>query len=1724
MATDWFQQAVARIYALQNYRMSLLNQTQNSLGGGGSYSPQAIALNAMLASRDLPAVSPVTPPSVDTGNKDLFKAPDWAPDWAKSLAHIESKAAPYLPSAWGAVGLSKGSDTSVGKRIIDILSRSTYASADVAKAASSGDITGIPGAAWAGLSGKDKSTYADVIEQEFPNAPGWVKGTGGLVGDIFLDPTTYIPVGGIVAKAGSVGRAAKVTSAVDNAVPKVLEGTVLPKGQADAFARYALEGPKPGNRTFVGSPSGVIDITSPDVIRTATAQSLTSQIQGMPKLVHPSGISVEPLFKDVSQTVESTVPVVKQVEVPVEAKAAPRASDTRLASLRAIKMSLMQAEDYPINGIKVSDYLRTARATTDPSKLKMIDTVFNEEAKRLFKTGEHKTKLPRVGEETGATLYTSAGKKTPFGLTVAQASDLLKRGEIGGVTSGFSKSAKFLGEQPIHSAEDLANVYLHNSKGALVPLGEYLTDLGITVKAISPTGEAKVVAEPFKFDFEKPPATRTVSKVVHETTSTTTTKAVRMTPAETISWMSKHAGVLTKEEMAYLRKAGSRSSFDKRLAEIKTKVIVGNFKTLDEVISAAEQGMIPADALKQLLDTAGAKSLADLRSKARAIIDKTGERKKAPVAAKPAAPKPSAKLQRLTGAEAKATDTFATGVKPAEQLVTEGAQLDKVMPTLDQAQIKDLASALGYAVMENILKPLDPKIYPWVTDIKKSLRTSRTPGQGRARNLHGWNSYSQSDVFRTLIRRASADFKKGTEAATSKGAKRAMFKQRASILYDRIVPELRAADLLMRKEGVKLIAGTDNKGILLSLSDVIDALPRPLVEKYLFTPASSVYPTAMLDAAASIAKSIIEGTSLDVARVDAFNVIHNNAKIASMKNSEVFTNTVIDELLAHSDELVQRVEENYARESMKTGTAVVSMTDPVIKNIAQKFADPNVSIGEAFGDFVNRGNSVAAIGKSIAAPAGSVKLANDLVDAKLASSVSPSDIAESTAAKAFAAKPGDPKVAKNQYAARASAADLAAGDVVDIGQKYESRLYTALFKAGVPLDEKIVAFKDVMGEAFVPHYGNRDLHLILRDRRSVTQDFARMHSSLMSNLWEMAHKAYGPDVNKSIQDAFKHAQEGTPVADTVMADLVDQLQKSIDITFGSAANGLGSFAQRNGFVPERVNRALSYYGVPDEFLFDGTKSIAEQADIWKTWTGVEDPLSIMDKYHAAMQKASVETTIGASFSHEFGRATRPDDSYVKITDKNGTSYIAPYIDQSLYYPREMVDQLQWLDKALKGQFTGFKNPNVAAVMRHYDTLIHAWKSGMTIYRPGHHVSNFIGDVTLSWFAGVNNPTVYAKAARIMGRRAKAYRDWDGLKALTEGKSLPDVANGKGIHIKINGKKTFVDDDTIWRMAFEKGLVPDYRTLEDTAFNLRQSQGMTTGRKYGITRPFGGNVRKAAGGLSQARDHWVRIAHQIDVLQKGNWKSLDEAFDAAGNTVRKWHPDGGDLSNFESKYMRRAFMFYSWQRKAIPLVIETLAMKPGKAMVMPKAMYNFSIAMGIDPESISNPFPNDQLFPSFLTDQVFGPQWQGSLPGIPGTGMEGGSHYRGINWPDPASQILSQYGGNDPGRQVLGATSPVARVPLELAFGKNVRTGGNITNTPEYLDQQIPGLGYFDRIFGHTVTGLGSPTKDTARGNRPEGADTTAIFNLLTGLGQVDYSKPNYIRTAQFELRDKLRGK
>lgn len=599
---------------------------------------------------------------------------------------------------------------------------------------------------------------------------------------------------------------------------------------------------------------------------------------------------------------------------------------------------------------------------------------------------------------------------------------------------------------------------------------------------------------------------------------------------------------------------------------------------------------------------------------------------------------------------------------------------------------------------------------------------------------------------------------------------------------------------------------------------------------------------------------------------------------------------------------------------------------------------------------------------------------------------------------------------------------------------------------------------------------------------------------------------------------------------------------------------------------------------------------AEQSDLWRTWK-IDDPVDFLSKMHTLSTQLATE----AAISHEFARigklngmvSTRPRDGFVKLTrsvkySHGPTSLLARYLPKDAegfsYMHPDAFREMKRMDDLIRGsmsdtQFTSFLKKNM-------DPLLSMWKAGMTIWRPGHHVRTLMGDMGMSFLiSGVKDPRYYHRALRVVvGKRASErgllgnvgseganfrgeYGVWDAMKALqglsddldakkfaTHNVGLAeDMARyggasshytGNIARVKIGKQSHDLNVQDVWRGLMDRGVLPDFRRQEDIIEATEDSWARKVQKKSEV---FGGRVRDRVGNFVEGRDDFVRVAHALHLLENGlentGWKagtSVNTVMDEVAARLRKAHPDGTDLTPFEQKYVRRMLPFYSWTRKAIPLVIEQMLMHPGRWTAYSKAMYNFGQANGVDLESVSNPFPDDQLFPEFLTDQMTG------------VGFEANDKYYSFNLGQPQADLFRDFfagttktnEGLNPAwdfglglyQGVAGMGNPLITVPNELSSGVTVEgipAGGNPL---EAIESSIPIVNNVASVTGYSplntiANARLTPLESVQRGTRGGVTENPEyLANWLLGLQITDTSKPNYINLAEIEQRNRLGNK
>lgn len=675
-----------------------------------------------------------------------------------------------------------------------------------------------------------------------------------------------------------------------------------------------------------------------------------------------------------------------------------------------------------------------------------------------------------------------------------------------------------------------------------------------------------------------------------------------------------------------------------------------------------------------------------------------------------------------------------------------------------------------------------------------------------------------------------------------------------------------------------------------------------------------------------------------------------------------------------------------------------------------------------------------------------------------------------------------------------------------VTRQIENAVGTTAKQAGTQLGKGNKAL-EFLGLRFAAHYGMKDL-------RQTQLDFmlsAEANANRRHHVWSTLVRNSNADQRL---DAFRIAQGQYPVGlhDEATEAIANQMKISMERLFSSSGirDEADSVALRAGFVREDLNTELRRLG--SENYFDNTGRFENGTDwlkSWEDWKLDVDPINEIAKLETAVERLSKKYGLFDEIAARWGSTRKGGD--FQHTFKHHRL-------DGAYFPKDIVPQIQRMMDTMDNMY----NPK-SPMMKYLDEALSIWKTAVTIYSPAHHIRNGIGDAWLSWVAGVNNPKVYRTAAQVMKAQRGRYQTLPDLERLV-GKN-PQVRTKQRPLITTRGGKPLTADD-IYLAAHQRGLLLSARQIEDIF-----GEPLLRGK----IQPFGGRVHDFAGKISENREHFFRLAHFIDAVKKSKGKSLDDVFNEAAHQVRKWHPDGMDLTDFERNVMRRIFPFYSWTRKALPLVLEAIVMKPGKVLVYPKGMEALQVAMGIESPSRTDPFPTDQLFPDWIREKGIGPIAASGMEGIPGligglarqgvdqkTGQPIGG-YALVNPSNPMIDTIAQLGGmGDPQSLLSGvgeSLNPGLRIPAELLTGHDVRTGAPVRETgqqfADYATNQVPLVSILSRL---TNVGLGGPT---ARGEREGFGNLEALINQLTAAGLLGTGP--YIKQAQFEQRDRLRS-
>tara|TARA_R110000868_G_scaffold127595_1_gene335380 strand:+ start:19 stop:5256 length:5238 start_codon:yes stop_codon:yes gene_type:complete len=533
-------------------------------------------------------------------------------------------------------------------------------------------------------------------------------------------------------------------------------------------------------------------------------------------------------------------------------------------------------------------------------------------------------------------------------------------------------------------------------------------------------------------------------------------------------------------------------------------------------------------------------------------------------------------------------------------------------------------------------------------------------------------------------------------------------------------------------------------------------------------------------------------------------------------------------------------------------------------------------------------------------------------------------------------------------------------------------------------------------------------------------------------------------------------------------------------------------------------------------------------DQWRTWK--PDDIS---HFIAASEAALNELVVKARFvdmtfarMKKYGLATANIKEakalgFVKLEAGQG-SYFEGLMPQNYYVAAEVAQSLKYVDLSLR-QTKSLTSPMGKFIEKYADPALGLWKKIVTIFRPGHHIRNEIGGQTLRFSALGASGFMEAeyRIYKILAGR-KSYDSVEMIKGLKdEGINVFNDAD-----VAVSGTKFKVTANEAFQ-AMEDNLFDVGRTIEDLFADAspgayqKTLDGLQTGLSFGIGKP-GSAAEGAVLKVSEFVEHKARGAHFLQALQQlSDGKSINIGFTRVVKANNKEdairlaiehtifnHPNAASVTAFESRVMRRLFPFYSWYKPALVALTQAAVLHPARTLTLvPKANYNLAIAMGLNPDTMYNPFPSDQLFPSFLTEEAIGPQFK----------IDG--KYISLQ-PGFAPQDVFGTLAGGPVEAATQMLNPYIRVPLELLAGSRLGTQAPIRDFSDYLDSSIPGVSYLSNVSGRSITGGFEPQDSVARGSKTSFDQGLSAFNWLTGLGARNYSRSSYVNYAEIENRNK----
>ena len=375
----------------------------------------------------------------------------------------------------------------------------------------------------------------------------------------------------------------------------------------------------------------------------------------------------------------------------------------------------------------------------------------------------------------------------------------------------------------------------------------------------------------------------------------------------------------------------------------------------------------------------------------------------------------------------------------------------------------------------------------------------------------------------------------------------------------------------------------------------------------------------------------------------------------------------------------------------------------------------------------------------------------------------------------------------------------------------------------------------------------------------------------------------------------------------------------------------------------------------------------------------------------------------------------------------------------VFDPEDPLASVGWRiagDEAFAEQFTTIMlaaqkmaDPReIGAFLRQYDRTLN-WLKAQMVATPGFVLRNIMGGMFNMWVDDIPL-TETIRTARLMQR---AYRKGDG--DLREGirilrKDAPD-------NFDLEAAEQLLDAG-----AHAGGQAAS--AVEDT-FRLDKKFQWVFGTKGGDTQGWRVKLNPVDAGffmysgvrhVNTFAEEMLRLGTGIHAMRTGG--SLDDAI----ARIYRLHFNYSNLSDAESRWMKRLIPFYTWSRNNLPLQVSQMALNPrryNRLLMIKRNLEYGTEEEGVVPDYFMKPFGIRLPF-SIGGSQVY------TVPDLP---------FQDLLRFDP-----TQEGFGDAVGHIISSGSPIFKTPIEYWAGKQMFKGipysGRLQQVPEPWGR-IPGL-------------------------------------------------------------------